>query len=169
MKTFSQFIAEAEKRLKSYTVYSGRSPEDAESIKKTGKFSNPAGLGVFGSTNKNVARTYARAGKSPPESGDKNVVQMRVPKSHVTTTEPGYKGRDQSVGIIKNNPNTKAVRIPNTAQSGELKTPSGKRDSKGDHVVMNPDYASSRIVSLPSPTMRAKDKKKRTKIQPKKK
>ena len=61
------------------------------------------------------------------------------------------------------------MRIPDTAQPGELKTPSGKRDSKGDHVVMNPDYASSRIVSRPQPTMRASDKSRRTQTQPKKK
>jgi len=180
MKTFSQFITEAKKRLKSYTVYSGRSPEDSESIRQTGKFRTPiaggaSGPGIYGSTNKNVARTYARAGGSSPESGDRNVVQMRVPKSHLKTTEPGYKGRSQSFDIINNNPNTKVVRIPDTAQPDELKTPRkyltgiGKRDSKGDHVVLNPDYASSRIVSRPPPTIRSKDKKKRSNTQPKRK
>lgn len=178
MKTFSQFIQEA-RRIQYYRVYSGRSPEDAENIKKTGQFRSPisggaSGPGIYGSTNKNVARTYARSGGSSPESGDQNVVQMRVPKSDVKITDSGYEGRLQSFNLFRDDPETRVVRIPNTAQPEELKTPKkyltgiGKRDSSGDHVVLNPDYASSKLISKSQPTMSAKGKKRRSKTQPKK-
>jgi hypothetical protein len=179
MKTYSEFIAEAQKRLKSYTVYSGRSPEDAENVRNTGTFREPrgagaSGRGIYGSTNKNVAREYSRRGGHTPEQGDRGVLQMRVPKKHVIQSKPGFAGRSQSYDTFKDNPKTRAVRIPDTATPDELRGPKksltgvGKTDKKGDHIVLNPEYASSRIVSRPQPKIKA-DKPKRRKIAPKKK
>jgi len=180
MKTYQEFLTEAQKRISQYTVYHGRSVEGAKRTRESGEFREPrsagaSGHGIYGSTNKNVARTYSRASGTKPDQGDMGVIQMRVPKSHITTTKPGYEGRTQSFNIIRNNPETKAVRIPNTAQPEELKPPKkyltgiGKRDKEGDHVVLNPQYASSKIVKNPPPTIKASDKSKRTRTTPKRK
>jgi len=177
MKTYEQFIQEAQRRISQYLVYSGRSPESARRTRETSSFRNPrsggaSGTGIYGSTNLNVARTYARAAGSKPEQGDAGIVQMRVPKSQTITTKPGYEGSTQSFGLMKS-PETKAVRIPDRAQPDELKTPRkfltgvGKRDSKGDHFVLNPEYASSRVVRNPSPIIKKKKSKgKKSRLTP---
>jgi hypothetical protein len=165
MKTYQQFLTEAQKRISQYTVYHGRSVEGAKRARQSGQFREPrsggaSGPGIYGSTNKNVARTYSRASKTTPDQGDMGIVQMRVPKKDVITTEPGFKGRSQSFDMIKQNPDTKAIRIPNTATPDELKRPKkfltgiGKRDERGDHFVMNPQYASSKIVKNPPPIIK---------------
>ena len=162
-------------RLQFYRVYSGRSPESADRIRKNREFREPrspgaSGQGIYGSTNRNVARTYSRAGGSSPDAGDRNVVQMRVPKSHVITTKPGFDGGYQSYNLFRDHPDTRAVRIPNRARPDELKGPKkvltgiGNRDSHGDHFVLNSKYASSKLIS-PPPTIPTKNKPKRTKIK----
>jgi hypothetical protein len=167
MKTYSQFLIEAQQRISQYTVYTGRSVDSAKKARQSGQFREPrasgaSGYGIYGSTNRNVAREYSRRGGATPDQGDMGIVQMRIPKKDVITTEPGFKGRGQSYDTIKERPDTKAVRIPNTATPDELRGPKksltglGKRDQSGDHVVLNPKYASSKIVKTPPPIIKKK-------------
>jgi hypothetical protein len=167
MKTYQNFLTEAQKRISQYTVYTGRAVDSAKKARESGSFREPrasgaSGYGIYGSTNKNVAREYSRRAGATPEHGDMGVVQLRVPKKDMTTVEPGFKGRSQSYDKIKERPETKAVRISDTATPDELRRPKkvltglGKRDSSGDHIVMNPKYAAGKIVKNPPPIIKKK-------------
>ena len=74
MKTFSQFITEAEKRMKMVRLKHGTSSDSAEKIKKSGF----KGDEVHTSTNTNTARGFGRRYDKNP-----SVVTMLVPKKKI--------------------------------------------------------------------------------------
>ena len=74
MKTFSQFITEAEKRMKMVRLKHGTSSDSAEKIKKSGF----KGDEVHTSTNTNTARGFGRRYDKNP-----SVVTMLVPKKSI--------------------------------------------------------------------------------------
>jgi hypothetical protein len=80
MKTFQEFIAEAEKKLKFVKMYHGTSASSADKIKKSG-FSTPE---VYASTSKETAKSFGnRKGEST------KVVSFRVPKKDIKDKSPG--------------------------------------------------------------------------------
>jgi hypothetical protein len=177
MKTFQEFISEA-KRIKFHTVYHGTTPENKKKIVSSG-FKEPGetggyGKGVYGSTNRNVARDYSSSAGTKSTEGDRGIVQVRVPAKHMTN----FKKNDTSTHVSSTEkmkqPETKAVRVKNAALRGELRKPvkpeqrygSAGHDESGDYVIMKHDYASGKIVKNPSPILKS-GKEKRTKTQPK--
>jgi hypothetical protein len=74
MKTYSQFITEAEKRLKMVRVHHGTSRAGAENIKKSGF----KGSEVYAATHPNTARGFGKRYDEKP-----SVVKMLVPKKSI--------------------------------------------------------------------------------------
>ena len=74
MKTFSQFITEAEKRMTMVRVHHGTSSDDAKKIKKSGF----KGDEVHTSTNTNTARGFGRRYDKNP-----SVITMLVSKKKI--------------------------------------------------------------------------------------
>jgi hypothetical protein len=74
MKTYSQFIAEAEKKLKMVRVHHGTSPASAENIKKSGF----KGDEVHAATHPNTARGFGKRYDEKPST-----VTMLVPKKSI--------------------------------------------------------------------------------------
>lgn len=180
MKTFQEFIAEA-KRLKFHTVYHGTTPENKKKI-VSGGFKEPGetggyGKGVYGSTNKNVARDYSSSAGTQSSEGDRGIVTVRIPAKHMTNIKNKDSSTHTSSTEKMKEPATKAVRVKNAALRGELRKPvkpgkkygSAGHDESGDYVIMKHDYASGKVVKNPQPTMRASGKSRRTQTQSKKK
>jgi hypothetical protein len=150
MKTYSQFIAEAEKQLKYYTLYHGTSPEGKKSIQNTGLKKSPDGAygsGVYSSTNRRISNVH----------GD-STITMKVPAKKINT-------KDVKSGTDALDKDNSVVRIPNAGtRTSAYRNLKGKKD----FVVLDQDVANKHIVKNPSPTVKS-GKEKRKKIQPKKK
>jgi len=115
MQTYSQFIAEAEKRLKMVRVHHGTSSDTAEKIKKSGF----KGDEVHAATHPNTARGFAK------RKGEKTSnVTMLVPKKS-----------------IKDQPEKGAKAVKTQGQRG-----TDALGRKHYSVVMDPEYASKKIV-----------------------
>lgn len=83
MKTFSQFIVEAEQKLKMVRLKHGTSPDAGKKIKKSGF----KGDEVHTSTNTDTARSFGRRYDENP-----SVITMLVPKKSIKNqTEKGAK------------------------------------------------------------------------------
>jgi len=116
MKTFSQFITEAEKRMKMVRVHHGTSSDTAERIKKSGFEGDEA----HAATHSNTARGFAK------RKGEKTSnVTMLVPKKS-----------------IKDQPEKGAKAVKTQGQRG-----TDALGRKHYSVVMDPEYASKRVVN----------------------
>ena len=137
MKTFKEFITEAEKKIKFNRVYHGTSKSNADKI-KSGGFKNSEhgvyGSGVYTSTSRNVARRYSKdsgasSGKHHVDSG---VVSSLIPSKKVKTirqsNSDSLKGRNKSKELRKSG--QPAVRIKNAATGHETAKPGGGYEKK---------------------------------------
>jgi len=118
MKSYKEFITEAEKRIKMVRLHHGTSPEAADKIKKSGFTGGEHGE-VHTSTNPKTARAFgARYSKKP-----RNVTMLVPAKS------------------IKNKPEkgSKAIKTDGQRHTDDF----GRRHYS---VAMDPKYASKRIV-----------------------
>ena len=118
MRTYKEFISEAEKRIKMVRLHHGTSPESADKIKKSGFTGGEHGE-VHTSTNPKTARGFgARYSKKP------RTVTMLVPAKS-----------------IKNKPEkgSKAIKTDGQRHTDNF----GRRHYS---VAMDPEYASKRIV-----------------------
>ena len=116
MKTFSQFIIEAEQTLKMVRLKHGTSSDSAREIKKSGF----KGDEVHTSTNTNTARGFGRRYDKNP-----SVITMLVSKKK-----------------IKNQPEKGAKAVKTQGQRG-----TDALGRKHYSVVMDPEYASKRVVN----------------------
>ena len=115
MKTYSEFITEAEKRIRMVRVHHGTSSDTAEKIKKSGF----KGDEVHAATHPNTARGFAK------RKGEKTSnVTMLVPKKS-----------------IKDQPEKGAKAVKTQGQRG-----TDALGRKHYSVVMDPEYASKKIV-----------------------
>ena len=118
MKSYKEFITEAEKRIKMVRLHHGTSPESADKIKKSGFTGGEHGE-VHTSTNPKTARGFgARYSKKP-----RNVTMLVPAKS------------------IKNKPEkgSKAIKTDGQRHTDYF----GRRHYS---VALDPEYASKRIV-----------------------
>ena len=116
MKTFSQFITEAEKRMKMVRLKHGTSQSAARDIKKSGY----EGDEVHAATHSNTARGFGKRYDENP-----SIVTMLVPKKS-----------------IKNQPEKGAKAVKTQGQRG-----TDALGRKHYSVVMDPEYASKRVVN----------------------
>lgn len=116
MKSYSQFIVEAKRRIGFKTVLHGTSKDSAEKIKKSGFNTDE----VHAATHRDTARSFgSRTGDSEP-----TIIRMRIPAKS-----------------IKSQPEKGANVVKTKGQRGI--------DSLGRKhysVVMNPEYASKKII-----------------------
>tara|TARA_Y100000015_G_scaffold36049_1_gene37040 strand:- start:331 stop:744 length:414 start_codon:yes stop_codon:yes gene_type:complete len=118
MKSYKEFMTEAEKRIKMVRLHHGTSPESADKIKKSGFTGGEHGE-VHTSTNPKTARGFgARYSKKP-----RNVTMLVPAKS------------------IKNKPEkgSKAIKTDGQRHTDDF----GRRHYS---VALDPEYASKRIV-----------------------
>jgi hypothetical protein len=81
MKTFRQFITEAQQRLRFVRQYHGTSKDAAEKIKKSGFNTSD----VFASTDRDIATSFAR--RYTDRDGTK-VLSLRIPKKDIKDKPP---------------------------------------------------------------------------------
>ena len=165
-KTFSQFIAEAEKQLKMLRVYHGTSKANAEKIKSDGFNDSEHGAygsGIYSSTSRNVARRYSRdsgaaSGKHAVDSG---VVSSLIPSKKVKTIRQSnpesQEGRNKSKELRKSG--QPAVRIKNAATGHETAKPDKGYEDEADYVISDTKVANKGIEKNPRVFRPTKDQK----------
>lgn len=141
MKTYSEFIAEANKRrIRFISLHHGSDVDSIESIKKSGPRGSTKGSqgpGHYVTTDEKKARQYAaftskQRGKKPA------IVTYRVTPEKIQKTSEIPKGLTDKTQTSKSKPVVQNVRT--------------------GHSVMDPDFARKRMVKNPLPIIRRKRK-----------
>jgi len=118
MKSYKEFITEAEKRIKMVRLHHGTSPEAADKIKKSGFTGGEHGE-VHTSTNPKTARAFGARYSNKP----RNVTMLVPAKSIKKKPEKG----------------SKAIKTDGQRHTDDF----GRRHYS---VAMDPEYASKKIV-----------------------
>ena len=183
MKTFLEFIEEAKRvrvlRTKHYT-----SPENKKEIMDKG-FKDSPSFGTYHPKGKSVV--YTTPSSRVGNDYGTRPVSLRIvnPKTHSTDSPKGYRSKlkswmrdvsDEDLVKDKNRPTDprkqarsaiesgkKIVRVPDAHENPLRKVP------RGSYIMVDKEVANKSIDKNPQPTMRAKDKAKRSKTQPKRK
>lgn len=181
MKTFSEFLEEAKRvrvlRTKHYT-----SPENKKEIMNKG-FKDSPSSGTYHPQGKSVV--YTTPSSRVGNDYGTRPVSLRIvnPKIDSTDSPKGYRSKlkswmrdasDEDLVKDKNRPTDprkqaksaiesgkKIVRVPDAHENPMRKVP------KGSYIMVDKEVANKSIDKNPPPTMRAKDKAKRSKTQPK--
>ncbi len=151
MKTFQEFIAEANKKLKFNRIYHGTSQANAEKIKSDGFKDSEHGVygsGVYASTSRNVARRYSRdSGGGRKNYVDSGVVSSIIPSNKVKTirqsSPESQEGRNKSKELRKSG--QPAVRVKNAATGHETAKPEKGYEDEADYVIVDPKVANKAI------------------------
>jgi hypothetical protein len=151
MKTYNQFITEAQKRLKFNRIYHGTSQANAEKIKSDGFNDSEHGVygsGVYGSTSKNVARRYSRdSGGGNKYYTDSGVVSSIIPSNKVKTIRQSnpesQEGRNKSKELRKSG--QPAVKVKNAARGHETAKPGNGYEDEADYVIADPKVVNKGI------------------------
>lgn len=140
MKTYSQFIEEAQKRIKFGIYHHGSDEDSVKSIRRTGprpSAQGSEGPGHYVTPDKKKAEKYA---------------------------EFTSKQRNKSPGIVSYRVSTKKIAKTDTIPKGltdKKKTTAEKpvvQNTRTGHVVMDADYANKRMIRNPAPVIRRKRK-----------
>ena len=182
MKTFSEFIVEAEKRVKVLNTKHYTTPENKKEIMDKG-FKDSPSSGTYHPKGKSVVYTTPKSGVGN-DYGTKPVsLKIVNPKTHSTDSPKNYRSKlkswmrdasDDDLVKDKNRPTDprkqaksaiesgkKIVRVPDAHENPLRKVP------KGSYIMVDKDTANKSIDKNPQPTIRATDKPKRTQISPK--
>lgn len=138
MKTYSQFIEEAQKRIAFVILHHGSDEDSVESIKRTGprpSTKGSEGPGHYVTPDKKKAEKYAEF-TSKQRNKKPAVVSYRVPKNRVTTTDTIPRGVTSQQKTSEDKPVVRNVRT--------------------GHVVMDPDYANKKMIRKTKPIIRRK-------------
>lgn len=167
MKTYSEFLEEASKRIVGSTRYHGTSKSRADSI-KSGGFKGGKGIlgfGVYSTPSKKDAKFHAK--RQSADSNDKpEVIQLR--SFRTKKKKHHIHGRNMYDKLPSKDPLKKDVRkrIEDRAQAhlkkGKDVTVTNFTDKKGKatgkEVIQTPERATKDIVHNPSPIIRRKNK-----------
>jgi hypothetical protein len=182
MKTVKEFLEEAKRvrvlRTKHYTT-----PENKKEIMDKG-FNDSPSSGTYHPKGKSVV--YTTPSSRVGNDYGTRPVSLRIvnPKTHSTDSPKGYRSKlkswmrdvsDDDLVKDKNRPKDprkqsksaiesgkKIVRVPDAHENPLRKVP------RGSYIMVDKEVANKSIDKNPQPTMRAKDKAKRSKTQPKK-
>jgi len=183
MKTYTQFITEARRRMRVLRTKHYTSPENEKEIMTKG-FKDSPSSGTYHPQGKSVVYTTpsSRVGN---DYGTRPVsLKIVNPKIHSTDSPKNYRSKlkswmrdssDEDLVKDKNRPTDprkqsksaiesgkKIVRVPDAHENPLRKVP------KGSYIMMDKETANKSIDKNPSPTIKAKGKERRTKTQPKK-
>ena len=182
MKTFSQFIIEAKKRVRVLNTKHYTTPENKKEIIDKG-FKDSPSSGTYHPKGKSVVYTATKS-RVGNDYGTKPV-SLRIvnPEIHSTDSPKDYRSKlkswmkdasDEDLVKDKNRPidprkqaksaiesGKKIVRVPDAHENPMRKVP------KGSYIMVDKDTANKSIDKNPRPTIRANDKPKRTQIAPK--
>ena len=183
MKTFSEFISEASKRVRVLKTKHYTTPENKKEIMSKG-FKDSPSSGTYHPQGKSVV--YTTPSSRVGNDYGTRPVSLRIvnPKTHSTDSPKNYRSKlkswmrdasDEDLVKDKNRPTDprkqsksaiesgkKIVRVPDAHENPLRKVP------RGSYIMVNKEVANKSIDKNPQPTMRAKDKTKRSKTQPKK-
>lgn len=187
MKTFKEFILEAQKRVKVLRTAHYTTASNKNQIMRSG-FKDSPSTGTYHPDNRKDV-VYTTPSSRVGTDYNHSRVNLRLVNPKVTNTDSprdfgkkikswmssasiedinNQKGKptsapDQAKSAFKKG--AKVVRVPNA--HGGFTPKEGK--PQGSYIMVDKDTANKSIDRNPSPTMRAKSKEKRTKTQPKKK
>jgi hypothetical protein len=183
MKTYSEFIVEAQKRVKVLNTKHYTTPENKKEIMSKG-FKDSPSSGTYHPQGKSVV--YTTPSSRVGNDYGTRPVNLRIvnPKTHSTDSPKGYRSKlkswmrdasDEDLVKDKNRPTDprkqaksaiesgkKIVRVPDAHENPMQKVP------KGSYIMVDKDTANKSIDKNPQPKIKA-DKPKRRKIAPKKK
>jgi hypothetical protein len=182
MKTFSEFIVEATKRVKVLNTKHYTTPENKKEIMNKG-FKDSPSSGTYHPKGKSVVYTTPKS-RVGNDYGTRPVsLKIVNPKTHSTDSPKNYRSKlkswmrdasDDDLVKDKNRPTDprkqaksaiesgkKIVRVPDAHENPMRKVP------KGSYIMVDKDTANKSIDKNPRPTIRATDKPKRTQIAPK--
>lgn len=140
MKSYAEFITEAEKRIKMIRLHHGSDTDSVASIKKSGPRPSPKGSegpGHYVTPDKKKANKYAEF-TSKSRKKKPAVVSYRVPKNSISKTDTIPKGL---ISQKKTTPEKPVV-----------------RNTRTGHVAMDSDYANKRMIRKTEPIIRRKKK-----------
>ena len=138
MKTYSQFIEEAEERIEYVRLHHGSDEDSVKSIKRTGprpSAQGSEGPGHYVTPDIKKAEKYAEF-TSKQRKKNPAVVSYRVPKNRVTTTDKIPRGVTSQQKTSEDKPVVRNVRT--------------------GHVVMDPNYAKEKMILKTKPIIRRK-------------
>lgn len=181
-KTFEEFINEA-RRMRVLRTAHYTSPENKKEIMTKG-FKDSPSSGTYHPQGKSVV--YTTPSSRVGNDYGTRPVNLRIvnPKIHSTDSPKGYRSKlkswmrdasDEDLVKDKNRPTDprkqsksaiesgkKIVRVPNAHENPMRKVP------RGSYIMVNKEVANKSIDRNPQPTIKSKDKKRRTQTQPKK-
>jgi hypothetical protein len=158
MKTFQEFLEEA-KRVKVLRTAHYTDRYDKEKILKTGFKDYPGYISPYHPDDKDGVVYTTPSSRVGNDYGNSRVNLRLVNPKMVSTKGKSYDARDQAISAFRQG--AEVVRVPNAH-------PRPKGKTQGSYVVVDKEVANKSIDKNPQPTMRAKDKAKRSKTQPKK-
>jgi len=181
-KTFQEFIDEA-RRMRVLRTAHYTSAENKKKIMDAG-FKDSPSSGTYHTQGKSVV--YTTPSSRVGNDYGTRPVNLRIvnPKIHSTDSPKGYRSKlkswmrdasDEDLVKDKNRPTDprkqsksaiesgkKIVRVPDAHENPMRKVP------RGSYIMVDKEVANKSIDRNPQPTIRSKDKKRRTKTQPKK-
>ena len=186
MKSYQEFIEEA-KRIRVLRTAHYTSSSNKNEILKSGFKDSPSTGTYHPDDQKGIVYTTPSARVGSDYGSSRVNLRLVNPKMKSTDSPRDFgknikswmsSASDEDINDKKGKPTSsvdqaksafkkgeKVVRVPN-AHGGFVPK---KGQAQGSYVMMDKDTANKSIDKNPSPTMRAKDKKKRSKTQPKRK
>lgn len=185
MKSYSEFITEARKKVRVLRTAHYTSPENKKKIMDTGFKDSPSSGTYHPDDRKGIV--YTTPSSRVGNDYGTRPVSLRIvnPKIHSTDSPKNYRSKlkswmraasDEDLVKDKNRPTDprkqsksaiesgkKIVRVPDAHENPLRKVP------KGSYIMVDKEVANKSIDKNPQPTMRASDKPKRTRIAPKRK
>ena len=149
MKTYQQFLTEAQKKLEFKRYTHGSDERAISSIKKTGpkpSLKGSEGPGHYTTPDLSKALKYAQL-VSKQRNSKPATVSYRVPANRILTTT------DIPKGVTSQKKTTPEKPVVHNTRTG--------------HVAIDPGFANKTMIRKPLPTIKASDKPKRTRISPK--
>ncbi len=140
MKSYKEFITEADKRIQLIRLHHGSDEDSVASIKKSGPRPSPKGSegpGHYVTPDKKKANKYAEF-TSNQRKKKPAVVSYRVPKKSISKTDTIPKGL--------------------TSQKKTTAEKPVVRNTRTGHVAMDSDYANKRMIRKTEPIIRRKKK-----------
>lgn len=184
MKTYSEFITEARKKVRVLRTAHYTSPENKKKIMDTGFKDSPSSGTYHPDDRKGIV--YTTPSSRVGNDYGTRPVSLRIvnPKIHSTDSPKNYRlklkswmrdASDEDLVKDENRPTDPRKQSKSAIESGEkiVRVPDAhenplRKVPKGSYIMVDKEVANKSIDKNPQPTIKASVKGKRTKTQPKK-